>query len=68
MKSILVIDDEIQICESIKMILDYKNYHTDYVTSAEEATEKLRYNDYHALLLDIQMLANQLLLRFYPER
>ncbi len=55
MKSILVIDDEIQICESIKMILDYKNYHTDYVTSAEEAIEKLRFNEYHALLLDIQM-------------
>jgi DNA-binding NtrC family response regulator len=55
MKSILVIDDEIQICESIKMILDYKNYHTDYVTSAEDAKEKLRFNEYHALLLDIQM-------------
>ncbi len=55
MKSILVIDDEIEICESIKMILDYKNYHTDYVTSAEDAIEKLKFNDYHALLLDIQM-------------
>ena len=55
MKSILIIDDEIKICESIKMILDYKNYHAEFVTSAEDAKEKLRYNEFHAILLDIQM-------------
>ncbi len=55
MKSILIIDDEIEICESIKMILEYKDYHADYVTSADEAKEKLRFGEYHALLLDIQM-------------
>ncbi|MCH8035155.1 MAG: sigma-54-dependent Fis family transcriptional regulator [Bacteroidetes bacterium] len=55
MKSILIIDDEIQICESIKMILDYAGYNSTYTTDAKEGLKKLANNQYSALLLDIQM-------------
>ncbi len=55
MKSILIIDDEKEICESIKMILEYEDYEVDYTTDVETGLKKLEYNTYDALLLDIQM-------------
>ena len=55
MKSILVIDDEKEICESINMILEYEDYDVDYTTDVELGLKKLEYNNYDALLLDIQM-------------
>lgn len=54
-KSILIIDDEKQICESISMILEYENYTVDSTTDANNGLKKLEYNNYDALLLDIQM-------------
>jgi len=55
MKSILIIDDEKEICESIKMILEYEDYSVDYTTDSNKGLEKLEYGIYDALLLDIQM-------------
>lgn len=55
MKSILVIDDEKEICESIKMILEYEDYLVDYATDSNIGLQKLDYGNYDALLLDIQM-------------
>ncbi len=55
MKSILIIDDEKVICDSIKMILEYENYHVDYSTDVQEGLEKLKFSNFQALLLDIQM-------------
>lgn len=55
MPKILIIDDEREICESIKMILEYEDYEVDYSTSAREGTNKLKEDEYDALLLDIQM-------------
>lgn len=55
MKSILVIDDEIEICESIKMILEYEGYSVDYSVSPKSGIQKLFEGDYSTLLLDIQM-------------
>ncbi len=55
MKSILIIDDEKEICESINMILEYEDYDVDYTTDVELGLKKLEYNNYDALLLDIQM-------------
>jgi DNA-binding NtrC family response regulator len=55
MSSVLIIDDEKEICESIKMILDYEEYLVDYSTSAIEGLEKLFTNKFSCLLLDIQM-------------
>jgi two-component system, NtrC family, nitrogen regulation response regulator NtrX len=55
MKPILIIDDEPEICESIKMILEYEDYQVEYSTVATEGIEKLGGNNFCALLLDIQM-------------
>ena len=55
MNSILIIDDEKEICESIKMILEYEGYSVTYSTSATEGISKLSSNNYSGLLLDIQM-------------
>jgi len=55
MKSILVIDDELEICESIKMILEYEDYSVDYTTDSTKGIQKLEYGSYDVLLLDIQM-------------
>lgn len=55
MKSILIIDDEQEICESLKMILDYEGYEVDSTTDVNAGLKKLEYNNYDALLLDIQM-------------
>ncbi len=55
MKSVLIIDDEIQICESISMILDYEGYSVEFTTSANEGLEKFSSKDFSAVCLDIQM-------------
>ncbi len=55
MKSILVIDDEKEICESIKMILEYEDYSVDYTTDSTKGLQKIEYGSFDALLLDIQM-------------
>ncbi len=55
MNSILIIDDEKEICESMKMILEYEGYKVTYSTSATEGISKLSSNSYSGLLLDIQM-------------
>lgn len=55
MKSVLVIDDELQICESINMILEYEGYAVDSTTSANEGLEKFLSKEFSAVLLDIQM-------------
>ncbi len=55
MNSIFIIDDENEICESIKMILDYEGYPVDYSNSSKEGLEKFLANEFACLLLDIQM-------------
>jgi len=55
MKSILIIDDEKDICESLSMILEYEGYEVDHSTDAHNGLKKLEYNNYDSLLLDIQM-------------
>jgi two-component system, NtrC family, nitrogen regulation response regulator NtrX len=55
MKSVLVIDDEIQICESIKMILEYEGYDVEFTTSANKGLEVFSSKDFAAVFLDIQM-------------
>jgi len=55
MNSILIIDDEKEICESIKMILEFEDYRVDYSTNAKEGIKKIFADNFSALLLDIQM-------------
>ena len=55
MNSILILDDEREICESIKMILEYEDYIVRYSTNPEEGIKLLETGNYDAMLLDIQM-------------
>lgn len=55
MSNILIIDDEQQICESIKFILEYEDYQVDYVTNGFDGLSKLKEKEYATILLDIQM-------------
>ena len=55
MNEILIIDDEIEICESIKMILEYEDYEVEYFTDSIKGIEKLKEGQFSVLLLDIQM-------------
>jgi two-component system, NtrC family, nitrogen regulation response regulator NtrX len=55
MNSIYIIDDEKEICESIKLILEYEGYQVDYSTNSPAGIEKVLAGQYSALLLDIQM-------------
>ncbi len=55
MNNILIIDDEIEICESIKMILEYEDYNVEYFTDAKKGIEQLKIGQFSVLLLDIQM-------------
>ena len=55
MNTVLIIDDEREICESVKMILDYEGYQTDYSLLPSEGLTKIDSQNYSALLLDIQM-------------
>ena len=55
MNKIFIIDDEKEICESIKMILDYEGYDANFSTSAIQGLKFLEENPTSCLLLDIQM-------------
>jgi len=55
MSKILVIDDEKEICESIKMILEYEDYQFDSATDSSEGLDKIESGDFDVILLDIQM-------------
>lgn len=55
MSSILIIDDEKEICESLKMILEYENYNVDYSVNVIDGLNKLESNQFDLALLDIQM-------------
>ncbi len=55
MNRIYIIDDEIEICESIKMILEYENYEVEYSTNPQKGLDEFISENYNCLLLDIQM-------------
>jgi two-component system, NtrC family, nitrogen regulation response regulator NtrX len=55
MNTIFIIDDEIEICESIKMILEYEGYSVQYSNKSIEGVEEAIDENFAALLLDIQM-------------
>lgn len=55
MNRILIIDDEIEICESIKLILEFENYLVRYINDGNQAEAALVEQPADAVLLDIQM-------------
>jgi two-component system, NtrC family, nitrogen regulation response regulator NtrX len=55
MNSVFIIDDEKEICESIKMILELEGYSVEYSIIAHQGLNKILSDDYSTLLLDIQI-------------
>jgi len=55
MNTIIIIDDEKEICESMKMILEYEGYVVDYSTSASKGLKLIEGEQPSCVLLDIQM-------------
>ena len=55
MEKILIIDDDKNICESVKMILEYEKYSVDIAFDAFEGMKKIRTENYGAIFLDIKM-------------
>lgn len=53
--SILVIDDEIHLCASMKYILEYHEFHVETASSADEAHSLLLSKHFDAVLLDINL-------------
>jgi DNA-binding NtrC family response regulator len=52
---ILIIDDEFEVCISLKEILESNSYVTHYATNTRKAEELLRTNSYGFILLDVKM-------------
>ena len=54
-KSILVIDDEVAVCNMLKKFLEMKGYSADTAATGQEGVEKARQNTPGIVLLDIRM-------------
>lgn len=52
---ILVVDDEMVVCNSIRKILDKRDYKVDYATTLEAASDNLKDKRYALVLLDIKL-------------
>lgn len=55
MKSVLIVDDERTIRESLQMILEYEGYSTAFAQSGEEALKLAAQNEYGCVVLDVKM-------------
>lgn len=55
LKKILVVDDEIELRDTIKEYLESFDLETDVAENGREAFDKIKLNDYYLILSDIQM-------------
>jgi DNA-binding NtrC family response regulator len=55
MEKILIIDDDRNICESVRMILEYEKYSVEIAYDAFEGMKKIKNENYGAVFLDIKM-------------
>lgn len=55
MKTILVVDDEKSVRDSLKMILEYERYNVRFAENGEQALQKLLSPDVQLVLLDVKM-------------
>ena len=54
-KKILVVDDEVEVCNLIRDILETEGFEADVSYSGKECLQKVNEDGYSALLLDIMM-------------
>ena len=55
MKSILVVDDEKSIRDSMKMILEYEKYDVVFAENGAKGIEAFKEGEFDAVFLDIKM-------------
>jgi two-component system nitrogen regulation response regulator NtrX len=55
MNSLLIIDDEKSIRDSLKMILEYERYEVDFAENGEQGMVKLSSQSFDLVLLDVKM-------------
>ncbi|HXV28260.1 MAG TPA: response regulator [bacterium] len=55
MAKILIVDDEIGICEEFRDVLQEDNHDVDFATSGEEALRKIQETSYDLVFLDVLM-------------
>ncbi|MCK5168908.1 MAG: response regulator [Bacteroidales bacterium] len=53
--SVLIVDDEMAIRDSIKIVLDDEGYKTDKAGDGEAALAKIKENNYDVIITDIKM-------------
>ncbi len=55
MKNILVVDDDLSICEALRVILEENGYSVDLAHTGAEAIDKSNQKVYNAALLDLKL-------------
>lgn len=55
MHRILIVDDDENLCKSLKEIFDEEGYEAEYVTSSEEALERVGSDNYDIVITDLVM-------------
>lgn len=55
MKKILIVDDEFEMRQLLKIYLRQDNYQVDEAENGQEAYEKIKKNDYDLMILDVMM-------------
>jgi DNA-binding response OmpR family regulator len=54
-KRIMIIDDDLGMCESLADIFQEKGYFVSVANQGSEAIEQLRHADFYVALIDIQL-------------
>ena len=55
MKTILIIDDDKSVRDSLKMILEYEHYEVEFAENGEQGIQKLDRFPMDVVLLDVKM-------------
>ena len=55
MKKILIVDDDRDVFESMKIVLEAEGYHVDWATNGAEALQKARAEKPDLVILDVMM-------------
>lgn len=53
--NILVVDDDVDICDYMQLVLTQNGYSVDVQTDSEAAAEAIKDNEYHVVILDLMM-------------
>ena len=55
MRKLLIVDDEVEICDFLKSFFEEKDFNVRFATSGQKALQAIAKDQPHVVLLDIQM-------------